>query len=185
MKPHYTSVPEWARRPRIESADRSGRSHTVLAIGTGEPAHVADSWVADLADTGAAIRRHDCTDIDAARRALSDDLRTARVGHRVAVAGSVRDCLALRAHAIAAGLADDELRVGVVSVADRSVWCVHCRTVTAAAVEIDATVACAGCGRRLVVYPHISRRLGHHLGFMVDAEDQPFEPPIEQPGVRT
>ena len=177
MKPNYTSVPGWARSAGIEAADRRGRSHTVLAIGGGEALGVADAWVADLADTGAQIRRHDCPDIDAARAALTDDLSAATVGHRVAVAGPVRDCLALRAAAIAAGLADGELRFGVVSVAERSVWCVHCRAVTETTVEIEATVPCGGCGRELVVYPHISRRMGHHLGFMVDAEDQPYEQP--------
>ncbi|WP_412093762.1 hypothetical protein [Mycolicibacterium iranicum] len=31
-------------------------------------------------------------------------------------------------------------------------------------------MTCRGCGRTLLVYYHISRRQGAHLGFMVDAE---------------
>lgn len=175
MRPHFTSVPDWARSARVEEVDRTGRTYTVLAIGSADALRVTDSWVAELAGTPAEIRRHNCPDARAAQVALADDLRSATVGHRVAIAGTVRDCLAVRAAAIAAGLADDELRFGVVSHTERSVWCVHCRVTTATTVDIGATLACRGCTRTLVVYPHISRRLGHHLGFMIDAEDRPVE----------
>ncbi len=50
--------------------------------------------------------------------------------------------------------------------------CVHCRTVTTAAVELSEVLPCSGCGRNLLVYYHVSRRQGAHLGYMVDAEEQ-------------
>ena len=49
---------------------------------------------------------------------------------------------------------------------------VHCRTVTTAAVELSEVLPCSGCGRNLLVYYHVSRRQGAHLGYMVDAEEQ-------------
>jgi dimethylamine monooxygenase subunit C len=52
---------------------------------------------------------------------------------------------------------------------------VHCGTVTHAAVDLDDILPCAGCDRNLLVYYHVSRRLGAHLGFMVDAEQLPEE----------
>ena len=44
-------------------------------------------------------------------------------------------------------------------------------TVTQARVELEDVLPCAGCERNLVVYYHVSRRQGVHLGFMVDAEE--------------
>lgn len=165
-----TSLPRWAYEPRVEAVDLTGRAYTVLVVESPGAAGVADAWVVEL--HGRPVTRHDCADDERAVAALTADLAGARVGHRVLVAGTARDCLAVRAAAVRAGLADDELVFGVVSADERSVWCVHCEATTSAVVALDEVVVCAGCARRLVVYPHVSRRTGHHLGFMVDAEDQ-------------
>lgn len=180
-----TSLPTWAHEPHVEPADPTGRVHTVIAVGTPDATDttgsgtaaraVARGWAEALAP--ATVLRHDCADVATALAALDIDLATARVGHRVLVAGTADACLAVRAAAVRAGLADDELRFGVVSADERTVWCVHCSATTTAAVEIDEDLVCSGCDRTLVVYPHVSRRTGHHLGFMVDAEDQPWEVP--------
>lgn len=167
--PHYTSVPAWTREPHVDLADLAGRTHTVLQIGADpKSAAVVGGWLAELGDRPTSYHR--CPDAAAAAAALDADLATARVGHRVLVAGTADACLAVRAAAVRAGLSDDEVRFGVVSVEERTVWCVHCAVTTSAAVELDDVVACGGCGRRLVVYPHVSRRTGQHLGFMIDAE---------------
>ncbi|WP_241728463.1 dimethylamine monooxygenase subunit DmmA family protein [Nocardioides zeae] len=163
-----TSVPRWAWDASAPAAepDLRGRVFTLVVLpGAGD---VADRWSTALA--GRDVRRHECGDVDAAVAALRADLAVARVGHRVLVAGTARECLAVRAAGVRAGLGDDEMAFGVVDTAERAVWCVHCDATTHAAVELEAVVPCTGCGRRLLVYPHVSRLTGAHLGFMVDAE---------------
>ncbi|MBX7431433.1 hypothetical protein JDV09_04815 [Mycobacterium sp. Y57] len=170
-----TSVPPWATTPTRPDADTTGRSWTVIAFGPAG-AGVAHRWSAQLAaaGTGSAPRVHEIADgaDDAARAALGADLADARVGWRLMMAGPADACLRLRAHAVTLGVADDEMTVASTDVTSRSVQCVHCRTVTSAAVQLEDVVPCAGCGRNLLVYYHVSRRQGAHLGFMVDAERQ-------------
>ncbi|MBF4162416.1 dimethylamine monooxygenase subunit DmmA family protein [Nocardioides acrostichi] len=167
--PHYTSVPAWAREPVVEPVDHAGTSHSVLSVGP-DGAAAAAHWLDALGCAGARVRHHDCADAAQAVDALETDLADALVGHRVLVAGSAQACLAVRAAAVRAGLSDAELRVAVTTVDERSVWCVHCHATNSAAAELEDVLACAGCGRTLLVYPHVSRRTGAHLGFMVDAE---------------
>ncbi|MDN7122780.1 hypothetical protein INN71_15425 [Nocardioides sp. ChNu-153] len=179
VSPSATSVPPWAREPHVEPADPTGRTHTLLVVGPGDGQTgtavraVAAGWQEELG--AAPVHRHDCADAAVAVDALHADLAVARVGHRVLVAGTAEACLAVRAAAVRAGLADDELRFGAVAADVRTVWCVHCSATTTAAVAAGGVVACPGCARSLLVYEHVSRRTGHHLGFMVDAEDQPWE----------
>ncbi len=177
MKPalELTSVPVWAATATKPSADISGRYWTILAFGAAG-AEVAGAWYLEIAATGreSAVSVHEFgeDDDDAARTVLLSDLATARVGWRLMVAGPARACLSLRAAAAVANVADDEITVASTDVALRAVHCVHCRTVTTAAVELEDVVPCGGCHRNLFVYYHISRRQGAHLGFMVDAENQ-------------
>lgn len=170
--PHYTSVPDWTREPVVQPADPLGRVHTVIEVVGEDPAATAPvvaGWVAGL--DGRDVRHRACPDTAAAVAALEADLVTAKVGHRVLVAGSADACLAVRAAGVRGGLADDEMAFGVVSVETRTVWCVHCSAATVAKLALDDVVACSGCERGLLVYPHVSRRTGQHLGFMVDAEE--------------
>lgn len=179
-----TSLPGWAHEPRVEEPDPTGRAFLLLGVGEGSGAGVGaggvlDAWAAAL-PADRAVRRHLAADADEAAAVLADHLAAARVGVRVMVAGATQDCLALRAAAVRAGVADDEMRFGVVTTGARTartVWCVHCGATTTAPVDVDDVLACSGCARDLVVYAHVSRRTGHHLGFMVDAEDQPWEVP--------
>ncbi|MFZ2240318.1 MAG: dimethylamine monooxygenase subunit DmmA family protein, partial [Gordonia amarae] len=76
----------------------------------------------------------------------------------------------VRAHALRAGLEDDEIHVSATGSGPIKVFCSHCRATTTADAGIDDVVPCAGCGRGLLVYYHVSRRKGSYLGFMVDAE---------------
>ncbi|WP_206051823.1 dimethylamine monooxygenase subunit DmmA family protein [Nocardioides ferulae] len=112
-------------------------------------------------------------DAPAAETALAAALERARVGVRVALAGPAGACLRLRAVALGAGAEDDEIHVHATEAGTAEVFCAHCSTATATAVGVDGVVPCTGCGRDLVVYHHVSRRLGQYLGFQVDAETLP------------
>jgi hypothetical protein len=177
MKPalELTSVPIWATAPTRPPADTSGRYWTVIAFGDAG-AEVARQWCAEIAGAGvgSGVRVHevDADDDRQARAALRGGLADARVGWRLMMAGPASACLRLRGEAVAAGVADDEMTVASTEVGTRLVQCVHCRAVTAAAVELEEVASCDGCGRNLLVYYHVSRRQGFHLGFMVDAEGQ-------------
>ncbi|CAA0134881.1 Uncharacterised protein [Mycolicibacterium vanbaalenii] len=171
-----TSVPAWSTVVTRPDADLSGRQWTVIAFGPAG-AEVAGGWSEQIAVTGSesTVRIHQVAlhgDDGAARTALLADLADARVGWRLMVAGPAHACLRVRALAMEMGIADDEMTVASTDVASRSVQCVHCRTVTSATVELEDVLPCRGCGRNLLVYYHVSRRQGAHLGFMVDAEEQ-------------
>lgn len=175
-----TSVPAWAATPTRPDADLTGRSWTVIAIGAAG-ADVARLWEAQIAahaaahpGTDPALRSHlfASNEQDQARAALLADVTQARVGWRLMLAGPADACLRLRAAAMESGTADDEMTVATTDVGLRTVQCAHCRTVTSAAVELEEVLTCRGCGRNLLVYYHVSRRQGAHLGFMIDAEEQ-------------
>jgi hypothetical protein len=109
---------------------------------------------------------HQVADDDAATGAVGADVSTARVGWRLMIAGPADACLRLRAHALGLGVGDDEITVASTDVTDKDVHCAHCRAVTHDAVPLGGVVACRGCGRRLAVQAHVSRRIGAHLGVL-------------------
>ncbi|MBL7491473.1 hypothetical protein I6A60_07920 [Frankia sp. AgB1.9] len=168
----HTSLPPWARgpvSPALPTAAGAGGTCALL-VGVGpESAQVLARWTAEPIGTRAAVRVLRAPDGNAARVLLAAALAEARVGVRVWVTGPVGACLTLRATAIAAGLEDDELVVVPVGRGPIDVACVHCGLVAAADAEIGDVVDCPGCGRPLVVFQHVSRRLGSFLGFQADA----------------
>jgi hypothetical protein len=173
MRPaiELTSVPSWAVTPWRADADTSGRHWTVVAFGdgtSGPTAEIVADWLAQIAAVRpeAAPRVHWVGDDDAASAALTADMATAVVGWRLMLAGPADACLRLRAHAVGNHVGDDEIVVASTDVTHRDVHCAHCRTVTRAAVELEGVVPCSGCDRNLVVYHHVSRRVGAHLGFL-------------------
>lgn len=171
-----TSLPAWAYEPAVQEADPSGRVHTLIVLARASSQEGADAvatrWEAQLA--GCDVRRHDCGDAELAAAVVRAALGRAVVGHRLGVIGTAQDCLAVRAVALRAGMADDELYFAALDARERTVWCAHCRATTVTTAALDEVVGCAGCARSLVVYAHVSRLRGHHLGFMADAEDQPW-----------
>jgi dimethylamine monooxygenase subunit C len=169
-----TSVPPWAVERRCPTADLTGRQWTVLAIGTGA-VDVAARWVAQITASrrDADLRVHHAADVSAACTALDADLADAVVGWRLLLAGPAHACLRVRARALELGADDDEITVASTEVATRNVYCAHCRATTTAAVGLTEHIPCSGCGRRLLVYYHVSRRIGAHLGFATTADAMP------------
>lgn len=177
-----TSIPTWATAPVRPPADLSGRTWTIVSFETSDAADTVAEWIGQLAgrnaDAGAseatgngpAVTVHRVRDDAEARAAIEADAASALVGWRLMLNGPADACLRARAVAVGLGVGDDELVVATVDVGTRDVHCAHCRAVTRADVELEHVVPCSGCGRNLFVYYHVSRRLGAHLGFMVDAE---------------
>jgi hypothetical protein len=167
-----TSVPSWAVAVTNPEADLSGRQWTVVAFGPGT-ADIVARWSDQIASRQglAAARVHRVNDDAAARTAVDQDLADAVVGWRLMMAGPADACLRLWAHALAAGVSDDEITVASSDVATRDVRCVHCGAITSTPAALEDVIGCTGCDRNLLVYYHVSRRLGAHLGFMIDAEE--------------
>ncbi|MGE2730780.1 dimethylamine monooxygenase subunit DmmA family protein [Mycolicibacterium vaccae] len=109
-------------------------------------------------------------EIDDAAARLTEHLSTARVGVRILLAGAIGACLQLRAAALAAGVEDDEIHIQATESGPIHVYCAHCAASTKTTAGIDSLVVCSGCAKTLIVYHHVSRRLGKYLGFQVDAE---------------
>jgi dimethylamine monooxygenase subunit C len=177
MKPELasTSVPPWTSVPVRPPVDLTGRSWSIVAIHAED---VVRAWTDELAERrpDATVRVHLVGTDAEASAAITADVAAAVVGWRLMLAGPADACLRMRALAIAAGVGDDELTVATTEVATRDVRCAHCGITTNAEVGLEGVVACSGCGRKLFVYYHVSRRLGAHLGFMVDAERPELAP---------
>ncbi|MGK5113891.1 MULTISPECIES: dimethylamine monooxygenase subunit DmmA family protein [unclassified Geodermatophilus] len=164
----HTSVPRWpAGDPGVDPAARS-----VAMLGFG-PAGVAAvrRWLPQV-PPGTPVT---ATTTGAADAAVLDELArrvaASSVGWRLMLAGPEADVLAARAVAVDGGLLDAEVRTAVTDTGRKRVFCPHCRTTTEAEVDVGAETGCSGCGRRLVVHWHVSRRSGSYLGYMADAEE--------------
>jgi hypothetical protein len=169
-----TSVPAWAVEPTCPTADLSGRQWTVLAIGA-EAADIAAGWTAQITAErlGAELRVHLVADATVACSALDTELADAVVGWRLLLAGPAHACLRVRARAHELGAADDEITIASTEVDTREIYCAHCRTTTAAPVGLTEEISCPGCARKLLVYHHVSRRIGAHLGFATNGDTAP------------
>lgn len=167
----HTSIPSWARGEAASDLDPTGASYLLVAVGAeGSSAHQrVAAWCDEVAPRPATAIAGPAADALAAP--LEAALKQARVGVRLALSGSVGDCLALRALAVRAGLEDDEIHVETTPGGVIDLHCVHCTAATSTTAAIDDVVACSGCGRSLLVYYHVSRRTGRFLGFQVDAEE--------------
>lgn len=178
----FSSVPTWARPGGpIEATSPVPTGSSYVLVGVGDVAETLARWESDLPPR-ATRRIH--SDTDSAAALLAGVLADAVVGVRVWITAEVGSALALRAVALGAGLEDDEITVVPAASAAEvtvEVFCAHCRSVTRTAAAIDDVVACAGCRRDLLVYHHVSRRTGHYLGFMIDAETAQSPCPANEP----
>ncbi len=167
----YSSIPVWARAsaPADDPLPAlSGRSY--LLVGVGEGAEDTLRRWTEVLPGDIACRVLSYPDADRAAAGLRAELARARVGIRVVIAAPTGAALALRGVAVTVGLNDDEIHVTSTGSGDIEVLCAHCRTVTTTSAGVDDVIDCGGCGRHLLIYYHVSRRSGAHLGFMVDAE---------------
>jgi len=162
-----TSIPSWVLGTAETAVDTGGAAYVFIGVGSAA-APVVRTWLEDVA--GRSVELWTGDDVPSACAVLVEALGRARVGVRVGVAGPVGACLALRAAALDAGLEDDEFAALTVGAGPVDVFCTHCRAATSAVVDVGDTVMCDGCQRTLVVYHHVSRRLGQFMGYMADAE---------------
>ena len=106
-------------------------------------------------------------DLKAAASALAGQWPL-RVSDRLCVQGSEPFVWSVFLAARELGLAESQIQLAHAGSQRRRVWCTHCHGFTEGV--SSSTVACAGCGRELLVRDHFSRRHGAFMGVMVDAE---------------
>ena len=109
---------------------------------------------------------------------LKEQLPDCLMGTQFYVAGTeafIWDVLnALRVY----GVQDVNVEKELCGTLARSVYCVHCKTITK---NVHHSIQpCSGCGRHLFVRDHFSRRLGAYMGFMIDAEEPGNIPESEE-----
>lgn len=167
----HSSAPAWATSPRVEDLDLTGRQYRIIALGDAARAQ-AEAWASELATHPSvdSVMTWAARGLEQARAGLDEALVGARIGWRLAVAGPADVCLDLRARALAAGVEEDEMRFASTRTRTRAIYCPHCRRTLRAESTPGQTVTCVTCSRSLLVYHHVSRRTGAHLGFMADAE---------------
>jgi hypothetical protein len=164
----HTSVPRWGTETPVP--DPAARALLLLGFGSRGCA-ITTAWAADVpAGRPVEVLAADVADA-AVLEVLAARISAARIGWRLMLAGPEVDVLAARAVAVRAGVLDAEIRAAVTSTERKQVFCPHCRTTTSTTAPVAGETRCDGCGRRLHVYGHVSRRTGAYLGFMADAEE--------------
>ena len=133
-------------------------------------------WVGPLAQATSPSPLTVLTDLPALRHAMSQ-AGPFEVGDRLYAQGTEPFVWAVAAAASQAGLTPSQVRLAHAGSLQRKVWCTHCHGCTEGVTT--HVVACAGCGRHLLVRDHFSRRHGAFMGVMVDAE-VPGERPLPQ-----
>jgi hypothetical protein len=101
-----------------------------------------------------------------------------QVSDRLYVLGTEPFLWSVAAAAAQAGWSAEQWQLCHAGSLQRRVWCTHCHGLTE-----DVTtsiVACAGCGRHLLVRDHFSKRHGAFMGVMVDAEVPGLVPQAEE-----
>ena len=115
---------------------------------------------------------------DEAMDALKKYLSNAFMGLRIYSAGSEKFMWAIADIAAQFGINDSDIFKELTGTLARSVYCVHCKTITHNA---HANIKkCDGCGRMLFVRDHFSRLLGAYMGLMADAESPGIVPEVEE-----
>jgi hypothetical protein len=122
-----------------------------------------------LSADGQPVELASCATFDGLTVRVLSLLSSSPVGTRLYVCGD--ESFLWRIHAVArdSGLLDEEIHLVKVG-QQRDLYCVHCATRQHIAAE--SAVTCSGCGVRLTVREHFSRRLGAYMGVCLDP-DQP------------
>lgn len=108
--------------------------------------------------------------------ALQQVLAASRMGTRIYAAGDEAFLWQVSAHAALHGVLNADIMREQLATLARSVYCVHCKTITQ---HITTNIAtCSACQRQLLVRDHFSRRLGAYMGLMIDAEEPGNVPEI-------
>ncbi|WP_245644086.1 dimethylamine monooxygenase subunit DmmA family protein [Paraburkholderia oxyphila] len=110
--------------------------------------------------------------------ALGEALRGARVGIRLYALGTEPFIWSVRQVAERGGVAPEAVKVEHSGSLQRRVYCIHCRSMSEG-VTTNVT-PCTGCGRKLFVRDHFSRRLAAFMGVQADAEVPGELPAVEQ-----
>ena len=105
-------------------------------------------------------------------------LGTPLVSDRLLVQGSEPFVWSVFLAARQLGLAESQIQLAHAGSQRRRVWCTHCHGFTDGV--STNVVACAGCGRHLLVRDHFSRRHGAFMGVMVDAEQPGVRPAVQE-----
>jgi len=100
------------------------------------------------------------------------------VNERLCAQGTEPFVWRVSALAAQAGLAPAQVQLAHAGSQRRRVWCTHCHGFTDGV--STSVVACAGCGRHLLVRDHFSRRHGAFMGVMVDAEQPGLRPAVQE-----
>lgn len=162
-------MPQWPQQP--PGIDPTGRLFGVVSFPGA--AGISAGWISELARS-----RADWWAARGAANALLPGLRkrleAETVGFRLLVAGPESDVLAAAAVARAAGVIPAEMTLHATSDTTRRVYCVHCKVTSTVTAEVGEVAECAGCGRGLMVFAHLSRHSGAYLGFLADAEELPW-----------
>lgn len=187
----HTSVPPWAleatalKSSALEGSaqgsdltgDLSAAACTILSYDAGE---IASRWGTRLTELGVPHEtvplapcgaEQDEETLSQEREMLARCLGRARVGWRLMIAGPLADVLRARSAALEAGLLDEEILVATTRIDLLPVACAHCEEITLVEAKIDDVVDCPSCLEPLLIYHHVSRRLGSFLGFKADAEE--------------
>jgi hypothetical protein len=116
-------------------------------------------------------------DLAALKEALAK-LPPVQVSDRLYVLGTEPFMWSVAAAAAQAGWSAEQWHLCHAGSLQRRVWCTHCHGLTE---DVTASiVACAGCGRHLLVRDHFSKRHGAFMGVMVDAEVPGVLPQAEE-----
>src|SRR5450830_769305 len=109
---------------------------------------------------------------------LDHYLSKAKMGLHIYVAGAEKFMWSIADVASRYGVVDGDIHKELTGTLARSVYCVHCKTITH---EAHTNIKqCDGCGRMLFVRDHFSRRFGAYMGLMVDAVAPGEIPDIEE-----
>lgn len=116
-------------------------------------------------------------DLSALSQALAQ-INPVLVSDRLYVQGTEPFVWAVAQAAAQAGWKPEQLQLAHAGSLQRRVWCTHCHGLTEGVKT--SIVACATCGRQLLVRDHFSKRHGAFMGVMVDAEVPGSVPQAEE-----